>query len=187
VLNGAGAPSNELGTNGDFYLDTTASTLYGPKASGVWPGTGVSLVGPGGSITDGSVTTAKLAAGAVTAAKLATGAVTSAAVDSAGVQLRVSGSCAPGASIRVIAQNGAVTCETDDLGTVAAGSITESELANGAVTSPKIALGAVTGERAGTKNVVIGPSSFAAVTTGESNVGLGPHWRQTLQEAATQQ
>jgi len=34
--------------NGDFYLDTTAWVLYGPKASGVWPGPGTSLVGPAG-------------------------------------------------------------------------------------------------------------------------------------------
>jgi hypothetical protein len=35
--------------NGDFYLDTTAWVLYGPKASGAWPGSGTSLVGPAGS------------------------------------------------------------------------------------------------------------------------------------------
>jgi hypothetical protein len=34
--------------NGDFYLDTTAWVLYGPKASGGWPGSGTSLVGPAG-------------------------------------------------------------------------------------------------------------------------------------------
>jgi hypothetical protein len=34
--------------NGDFYLDRTAWVLYGPKASGAWPGSGTSLVGPAG-------------------------------------------------------------------------------------------------------------------------------------------
>jgi hypothetical protein len=34
--------------NGDFYLDTSAWVLYGPKASGAWPGSGTSLVGPAG-------------------------------------------------------------------------------------------------------------------------------------------
>ncbi|HEV8622477.1 MAG TPA: hypothetical protein VGR33_06260, partial [Actinomycetota bacterium] len=34
--------------NGDFYLDTSAWVLYGPKASGAWPGSGTSLVGPTG-------------------------------------------------------------------------------------------------------------------------------------------
>jgi hypothetical protein len=48
VLNGTGAPPSTVGANGDFYLDTSASTLYGPKANAVWPAVGVSLVGPQG-------------------------------------------------------------------------------------------------------------------------------------------
>lgn len=45
---GTGTPSNALGINGDFYLDTATNIVYGPKASGTWPGTGVSIVGPTG-------------------------------------------------------------------------------------------------------------------------------------------
>jgi len=45
VLNGAGNPANNFGNNGDFYINTTTNTLFGPKANGVWPG-GISLVGP---------------------------------------------------------------------------------------------------------------------------------------------
>lgn len=45
ILNGSGAPASGLGNNGDFYIDTTNSRLYGPKASGAWPGTFVSLAG----------------------------------------------------------------------------------------------------------------------------------------------
>jgi hypothetical protein len=48
VLNGTAAPTTE-GVDGDFYLRTSNSTLYGPKASGAWPGSPVSLVGPTGS------------------------------------------------------------------------------------------------------------------------------------------
>jgi hypothetical protein len=44
----SGTPSSGLGVNGDFAIDTTAKTLYGPKASGTWP-SGVSLVGATGS------------------------------------------------------------------------------------------------------------------------------------------
>jgi len=47
VLNGAGNPANSFGNNGDFYINTTSSTLFGPKANGVWP-LGISLVGPQG-------------------------------------------------------------------------------------------------------------------------------------------
>jgi hypothetical protein len=48
VRNGAGAPSSGLGSNGDFYIDTTAKALYGPKTTGVW-GSSTSLIGPTGS------------------------------------------------------------------------------------------------------------------------------------------
>jgi len=33
--------------NGDFYINTTTNTLYGPKAAGIWP-TGTSLIGAAG-------------------------------------------------------------------------------------------------------------------------------------------
>ena len=49
VLSGSGSPSPSLGTDGDFYIDTSANLIYGPKASGAW-GSGVSLVGPQGPI-----------------------------------------------------------------------------------------------------------------------------------------
>ena len=48
VLSGAGVPGAGLGSNGDFYIDTTANRIYGPKAAGAW-GAGVSLVGPTGA------------------------------------------------------------------------------------------------------------------------------------------
>lgn len=45
VRNGSGAPSSGLGVDGDFYIDTTAHAVYGPKTSGAW-GSATSLVGP---------------------------------------------------------------------------------------------------------------------------------------------
>lgn len=47
VLNGFGTPDDTLGTDGDFYIDTTANAIYGPKSSGSW-GSATSLVGPTG-------------------------------------------------------------------------------------------------------------------------------------------
>lgn len=47
VLNGNVVPSNLQGNDGDFYINTSTNTIYGPKANGIWP-TGVSLVGPQG-------------------------------------------------------------------------------------------------------------------------------------------
>jgi hypothetical protein len=48
VLNGTVAPGVGVGQNGDFYINTTESKIYGPKASGNWP-TGVSLKGTNGT------------------------------------------------------------------------------------------------------------------------------------------
>jgi hypothetical protein len=47
VLNGSTNPSNlSTGTNGDFYINTSNYTFFGPKTTGGW-GDGVSLVPPG--------------------------------------------------------------------------------------------------------------------------------------------
>lgn len=48
IRNGTGAPSNGLGVDGDFYIDTQAWNIYGPKTSGAW-GSPTSLIGPPGS------------------------------------------------------------------------------------------------------------------------------------------
>jgi hypothetical protein len=47
VLNGPTDPTVATGSNGDFYINTTTNTIFGPKAAGTWP-VGVSLVGPSG-------------------------------------------------------------------------------------------------------------------------------------------
>lgn len=51
VLNGTTAPGSGLGNDGDFYIDTATSNLYGPKAAGAWPAP-VSLVGAPSSLYD---------------------------------------------------------------------------------------------------------------------------------------
>jgi hypothetical protein len=47
VLSGAGAPTPAIGTDGDFYIRTTTSDLYGPKTAGSW-GASTSLKGASG-------------------------------------------------------------------------------------------------------------------------------------------
>lgn len=47
ILSGRGAPRTSLGVEGDFYIDVTTFTIYGPKKASKWP-TGVSLKGPQG-------------------------------------------------------------------------------------------------------------------------------------------
>ena len=48
ILHGTGAPSSELGINGDFYIDLGTYNIYGPKKSGRWPSP-VSLKGSVGA------------------------------------------------------------------------------------------------------------------------------------------
>lgn len=47
IYSGAGAPSNALGSNKDFYITTDSTMLYGPKTAGAW-NSGISLIGPQG-------------------------------------------------------------------------------------------------------------------------------------------
>ena len=44
---GIGGPTPTIGNDGDFYVDTSAYVIYGPRNSGNW-GVGQSLVGPAG-------------------------------------------------------------------------------------------------------------------------------------------
>ena len=47
LLTGVGAPSNQLGNNGDTYIDKNAAHIYGPKTSGLW-GNPTAFGGPAG-------------------------------------------------------------------------------------------------------------------------------------------
>lgn len=47
ILNGSSAPATTTGNIGDFYIDLSTNTLYGPKNGSGWPSPGTSLVGPG--------------------------------------------------------------------------------------------------------------------------------------------
>lgn len=47
VLSGSGAPNPALGRDGEFYINKSAFTIYGPKTSGSW-GLPTSLIGPQG-------------------------------------------------------------------------------------------------------------------------------------------
>lgn len=54
VWNGSGVPGGGLGQDGDFYINTAAWTIYGPKTAGAW-GAAVPLQGSDGADgTDGA-------------------------------------------------------------------------------------------------------------------------------------
>lgn len=48
VLHGTGVPPAATGQDGDFYINTSVTSMYGPKASGAWPTPPVSMIGPVG-------------------------------------------------------------------------------------------------------------------------------------------
>ncbi|MFV8328484.1 beta strand repeat-containing protein [Flavobacterium sp. ZS1P14] len=56
ILSGGTNPSSAIGADGDFYLNTNSAVLYGPKMSGSWPLSGITLVGPKGESGSGSGT-----------------------------------------------------------------------------------------------------------------------------------
>lgn len=47
LISGTEDPSGSIGVDGDFYVNTSTTTLFGPKAGGTWPA-GLSLIGPAG-------------------------------------------------------------------------------------------------------------------------------------------
>ncbi len=48
VLSGTSDPNASVGVEGDFYINTTTVTIFGPKTGGAW-NSGISLIGPAGS------------------------------------------------------------------------------------------------------------------------------------------
>lgn len=53
ILHGTTNPNLQIGTVGDFYINTATDSLFGPKSSNGW-GTGISLIGPKGSFPNGT-------------------------------------------------------------------------------------------------------------------------------------
>ena len=49
ILNGANAPQSSDGNQGDFWIETSNSRLYGPKGASSWPAGYVDLIGTAGA------------------------------------------------------------------------------------------------------------------------------------------
>ncbi len=90
-----------------------------------------------------AVVSDEIADGAVAATDLATGAVGAAQANAAQVQLRVAGSCPVGQSIRVVAADGTVSCETAGSGDITA--VTAGSGLSGGGSSGDLTLGVATG------------------------------------------
>ena len=54
LLNGRGNPPDSAGERNDFWLNTTTTTLFGPKRGDAWPTEGVKLIGGQGEAGTGS-------------------------------------------------------------------------------------------------------------------------------------
>ena len=130
----------------------------------------VTSVSTGSGLTGGPITTTgtiSIQTGGVTSAHIADGTVGSADVDSAQIQLRVSGSCPAGQSIRVINADGTVVCESDDVGVTAVTASAPLSSSGGA--TPNISLPHVI---IGATNTAVGFEAFLN-NTGFNNTGAG--------------
>lgn len=104
-------------------------------------------------ITDGAISTAKLAAGSVSTAKLAAGAVTADTIASSAIT-----------SAKIEA--GAITTAK-----IAAGAVSATEIAAGAVTAGKIAASAVTADAIATDSITSAKIATGAITASKVQAG----------------
>ena len=49
VLNGTSNPTANDGAEGDFWINTTDNTIWGPKTATGWPSTGTDMIGANGT------------------------------------------------------------------------------------------------------------------------------------------
>src|SRR2546425_3639006 len=102
----------------------------------------VTSVGTASGLTGGPITTSgtiSIAPGGVTSAHIADGTVAAVDVNSAQVQLRITGACSPGSAIQAVKENGTVSCQS-----VGSGAVTDvtasAPLVSSGGTKPNISL-----------------------------------------------
>src|SRR3989454_8166586 len=123
----------------------------------------VTSVDTGSGLTGGPITTSgtiSIAPGGVTSAHIADGTVAAVDVDSAQVQLRVTGSCSPGSAIQAVRENGTVSCES--IGSASVTVTASAPLVSSGGTTPNISLPNVI---IGATNTAIGSAVFFKKTT----------------------
>lgn len=208
----------ETGTGGDITAVTTSGGITGGAASGAIAlsiDTAVIQARVAGTCPVGSSIRAISATGTVTCETGATGDVTSVttaptsglsggnttgdialSVNTAVIQARVNGTCAVGSSIRAIAADGTVTCQTDAVGStitsvtggtgltgggttgaltlsIATDGVTANEIAANAVGASEIAANAVTTAKIAADAVTTAKIATGAVTMTKTDAPIG--------------
>src|SRR5438046_7974563 len=133
----------------------------------------VTSVDTGSGLIGGPITTSgtiSIAPGGVTSAHIADGTVAAVDVNSAQVQLRVTGTCTPDGAIQAVSADGAVTCQSVGRGTVTAVTASAPLVSSGG-TTPNISLPNVTID-ATRDNTAIGAGALQS-TTGGANTASG--------------
>ena len=132
----------------------------------------VTSVDTGSGLIGGPITTSgtiSIAPGGVTSAHIADGTVAAVDVNSAQVQLRVTGTCSPGSAIQAVRENGTVSCQSVGGEAVTAVTVSAPLISSGG-TTPNISLPNVIIEAT---NTAIGSSALFNDTTGERNTASG--------------
>ena len=132
----------------------------------------VTSVDTGSGLTGGPITTSgtiSIAPGGVTSAHIADGTVAAVDVDSAQVQLRVTGTCTPGNAIQAVKENGTVSCQSVGGGAVtavtASAALVSSDGSTPNISLPNVSIGAT--------NTAIGSSALLNNSTGDHNTASG--------------
>src|SRR3989441_3156538 len=148
----------------------------------------VTSVSTGSGLTGGPITTTgtiSIAPGGVTSAHIADGTVGAVDVNSAQVQLRVTGTCSPGSAIQAVRENGTVSCQSVGSGAVTDVTASAPLVSSGGtkpnISLPNVIIGATNtaiGSSAlfnntGDKNAAVGAGALFSNTTGFSNTASG--------------